>query len=717
MRTKCIYLSLVILLFCSYARAQWVQTNGPYGGPVTCFAVSGMDIFAGVPRGGVFRSTDNGKIWKAASTGLTNTAILALAIDGSHLFAGTSGGGVFLSTNNGTSWTATSSTGVTNSDVRTLVVSGTNLFAGTSDGVFLSTDNGSSWAAVKYGLPYPSPFVNALAVLGTNLFAGTATGVFISTNNGSSWIETSLRSVGYYIIALAVAGTNLFAGTNNGVFLSTNSGTSWTEVDADLPKVVSSIAISGTSLFAGTSHGVLLSTNNGANWTAAGLNSFQVMAFGVLGTNIFAGTDCGVFVSADNGSNWVPLSTGGNPDVHVVALAARGAELFAGTTWGSGGKGGYYGSSIFHSTNNGDSWVPQMTGHASCFAMQSANVFAGMGGVFLSTNSGTSWTETCLGLFRYDNRALVVAGANLFAGTSRGVFLSSNGGTSWTEIDDGLPPVLPVSSLAISPADGGAGATNLFAGASGYGVFLSTNSGTSWNSVNDGLTNTGVSCLAVSPNGAGGTSLFAGTGGGVFVSTNNGTSWSGANMGLTDTTVLTLAVSPADGGAGATNLLAGTPSGVFLSTNNGSNWQLFNSGLNQWASALCLNDTYVFAGTGSSGMISEYGAGVWRRLRSEMLAGVETPVGRLPSAFELNQNYPNPFNPSTTIQFSIKNSEFSILRVYDILGREVAVLVNERKLPGSYTVRFDAKGLASGVYIYRLTVGEFHSEKKMVVVR
>jgi len=204
-------------------------------------------------------------------------------------------------------------------------------------------------------------------------------------------------------------------------------------------------------------------------------------------------------------------------------------------------------------------------------------------------------------------------------------------------------------------------------------------------------------------------------------------------MGLTDTTVLTLAVSPADGGAGATNLLAGTPGGVFLSTNNGSNWQLFNSGLTQWASALCLNDTYVFAGTGSSGMISEYGAGVWRRLRSEMLAGVETPVGRLPSAFELNQNYPNPFNPSTRISYSVPPLagrdlvrgadgqltavSFMSLKVYDVLGREVATLVNEEKRPGTYTVRWDATGLASGMYYYRMESGGFIETKKLLLLR
>jgi hypothetical protein len=91
-----------------------------------------------------------------------------------------------------------------------------------------------------------------------------------------------------------------------------------------------------------------------------------------------------------------------------------------------------------------------------------------------------------------------------------------------------------------------------------------------------------------------------------------------------------------------------------------------------------------------------------------------------PTAYVLQQNYPNPFNPSTKIKFSIPvGTEHapSLLRVYDVLGREVATLVNESLPPGSYEVTFDAAGLASGVYFYRLTVGAFMQAKRMVLMR
>ena len=95
-----------------------------------------------------------------------------------------------------------------------------------------------------------------------------------------------------------------------------------------------------------------------------------------------------------------------------------------------------------------------------------------------------------------------------------------------------------------------------------------------------------------------------------------------------------------------------------------------------------------------------------------------------PTAFHLNQNYPNPFNPSTSIGYTVagvgsRSSPVGNVRltVYDLLGREVAVLVDEPKFPGSYEVTFEASGLATGVYVYRLSAGEFTQTRTMVMVR
>jgi len=85
--------------------------------------------------------------------------------------------------------------------------------------------------------------------------------------------------------------------------------------------------------------------------------------------------------------------------------------------------------------------------------------------------------------------------------------------------------------------------------------------------------------------------------------------------------------------------------------------------------------------------------------------------------YELAQNYPNPFNPTTQIEYQIPNAGLVQLEIFDILGRKVQTLVNETKEVGKYTVTFDASGLASGVYLYRLTSGKFMVSKKLFLVK
>jgi len=97
--------------------------------------------------------------------------------------------------------------------------------------------------------------------------------------------------------------------------------------------------------------------------------------------------------------------------------------------------------------------------------------------------------------------------------------------------------------------------------------------------------------------------------------------------------------------------------------------------------------------------------------------GVEKEDNLIPEAYSLSQNYPNPFNPSTSIKFSIPEASDVVLKVYDILGSEVAVLVNDKIEAGNYTVDFDASKFASGMYIYSIKAGEFSSSKKMMLLK
>ena len=100
-----------------------------------------------------------------------------------------------------------------------------------------------------------------------------------------------------------------------------------------------------------------------------------------------------------------------------------------------------------------------------------------------------------------------------------------------------------------------------------------------------------------------------------------------------------------------------------------------------------------------------------------MPTSVDQSLAGMPAQFSLSQNYPNPFNPGTTITFGLPKSTDVRLSVFDVLGREVSVLVHERRNAGVHEVKFDGSGLASGVYFCRIQAGDFIQANKMLVVK
>lgn len=381
-------------------------------------------------------------------------------------------------------------------------------------------------------------------------------------------------------------------------------------------------------------------------------------------------------------AQWVKTDTLIND--YVYALAVSGTNLFAGT----------YHDGVFLSTNNGTSWTPVDSGLTNTTVMSLAvsgkNLLAGTDiGVFLSTNNGSTWKEVDSGLANSSAIAFAISGNNLFAVNGVGVFLSTNDGVSWAGaglISGG------VLSLAVSD-------TKLYIGTDG-GVFLSTNNGKSWTVIYSSLSpTTEFSSLAVS-----GSNLFAGIfGGGVLLTTDEGKSWSGVDSGLTNKSVLSLATY-------GKNIFAGTfLGGAFLSTNNGKSWTDVNSGLtNTEVLSFTVSGMNLFAGTQ---------AGVWRRPLTEMVTDVNNHQKSGPTRFSLEQNYPNPFNPTTNFRFSIPDEQFVSLKLYDMLGKEVSILLSGMLTPGSYSVQWNALDLASGTYFYRLQAGNFIQTKKLLLLK
>jgi hypothetical protein len=100
----------------------------------------------------------------------------------------------------------------------------------------------------------------------------------------------------------------------------------------------------------------------------------------------------------------------------------------------------------------------------------------------------------------------------------------------------------------------------------------------------------------------------------------------------------------------------------------------------------------------------------------EVIASSESKTS-LPKDIHLAQNYPNPFNPTTTIAFALPKSAHATLKVFDLLGREVATLVDENLAPGVHASKWDASNFSSGVYLYRLWAGQFVEAKKLLLLR
>jgi len=96
---------------------------------------------------------------------------------------------------------------------------------------------------------------------------------------------------------------------------------------------------------------------------------------------------------------------------------------------------------------------------------------------------------------------------------------------------------------------------------------------------------------------------------------------------------------------------------------------------------------------------------------------IEINLGETIKEFELSQNYPNPFNPSTKIAYQIPKNSFVTIKVFDVLGKQVALLVNEEKTSGNYEAIFDAKELAGGIYYYTIKAGDFAQSKKMILLK
>ncbi len=389
-------------------------------------------------------------------------------------------------------------------------------------------------------------------------------------------------------------------------------------------------------------------------------------------------------------SQWVLVNNPfGGGYVRVNCFESIGSKIFAGCTGGG----------VFSSTDNGANWTAVNTGLKSkeinSLAVRGTTLFAGTGqftaaGLYATTNEGTTWDSIDASI----GGPFASIGTRFFGSGSAGVYVSTNNGTGWTPVSTGLPS----GGGALAVLD-----TNLFLAAYSFpnGAFRSTNYGGIWSPVNTGLPNNPF-LNSIFSNGK---NLFAGVfNGGLYLSTDKGSTWNPGSNGLPSSNELHFEAS------GSTIFVGTYGTGVYTSGNDGASWTEANTGLpNKVVRSIKVIGSYVFIGL--------YEGTVYRRPLAQMVTSV-TPSGKeVPDSYDLAQNYPNPFNPSTTIQFSIPVSEVVTLKVFNALGEEVAQLVSRNMNAGTYSAEWNAAGLSSGVYYYRLEAGRFVETRKLVLVK
>jgi len=762
------YLLLIFLALQSLS-AQWVEMTGPFGPFINCLASSpnghgGSIIFAiasplyNEKNNGIYFSTNNGQNWTATNSDLKVKVISSLAVSSNRagsmtVFAGTDSG-IFLSTDTGASWTAVNVGLPSQSSISFLAVTpdtgntgSASIFAGSPEnGIFRSTNNGASWTAVNSGLIDFN--ITSLAVgsasadSDTHLYAVSyEKGIFHSTDKGASWTainnglpKSSFDSTIIRISSIAVSGDNLLAGlypNSGGIYISTNHGSSWTAVDSEMQKLYfncfsagcSNVLAVGLNNFIPEKEGNYFSTNNGKSWThlndklKRSIFSLVSVPHEIHGTALYAGTRFGVFLSVNNGANWAPVNSGlpANTIVNSLLISpdgSGGTTLFTGANCINGDYGG-----LLSTSDHGNNWT-QTLDNLDVLSLaidpntaDSSVMFAGCAGrakfgdrtakgIFRSTDRGNSWTS--IGLTEDFIGSIAFCGSSIFTGSfwgadswgSRGVFRSTDNGSSWISLNSGLPAT-PNDYHTLEVRAFGVIGTKIFACVNGR-VFLLANNDTIWSPANTPFSNFS-SMTTISTN------LFAGTDDGIYFSSDSGATWMAINSGLTNKAVKSLTVSNG-------NIFAKTSEGgIFLSTNNGTFWIPINTDLSQSdISAMAVSNTHIYVGTNAS---------IWQRPLSDVVASFTKQRNILPCVFSLQQNYPNPFNPTTVISYQLPVISKVTLKIYDVLGREVATLVNEEQSAGTKEVQWNASGFASGMYLVRMQANNFVETKKILLMK
>jgi hypothetical protein len=402
-----------------------------------------------------------------------------------------------------------------------------------------------------------------------------------------------------------------------------------------------------------------------------------------------------------NGNSWIAITDGMNGLFGVTeidAMAVNNNTLFAGgtffvttpdldwynyaarlnnsswTTCGSGlGNDGWcmgdiplamisYGDILYAGgkfTDAGGSPLdPQMAMYIACFDRDTWNPVGG----------GLDKHITDMTIY---NNQLIVSGYFKNAGGVQANYIAAWDGGSWHTLGSGMSngyQTCKVTALAVH--DGNLYAGGLFDTAgNNFAKNIAKWNGTSWSPVGDGINSQVYSLVSY-----------------------NGNLYAGGNFSI------------ATGGPGN-----------YISKWDGVQWSDVNGGTDGPVNFFLVQDSKLYVGGifSSAGDKAAKNIAVWSDGTSTVNENKVSSINE----FKLYQNYPNPFNPSTSIKYTVPFTQFVTLKIYDVIGNEIATLVNGEKPAGNYEVKFDASHLISGVYFYKLQAGYYLSTKKMILLR
>lgn len=708
----------------------------PASGKLQTFAVDLADpavMYAGGGAGpgnsgpyaesGVFKTVDGGISWNAADIGLTDPMVDALWLDQTDpqiVLAGTWFSGIFRSTDGGSSWTLQDGVGSTTCFLQI----GKTIYAGTARGVAESSDSGATWALT---LSLSTP-VRTLAASGESLYAGLDNGeVLYRASPDSSW-RMILFKPDHTVWSLATDPTSSstvyvveWDNYNPDIFVSHNSGGSWMpvypqdNVNAQFHNAAQVIAVDTTgTIYCGFDGSLCLSKDHGTSWISSpevGWDIRSIIAWPGQGGKLVMGTDQGLYVTDDGGNSW----TGLNDDLRSSLLS--GLSVHDSTILTA-----VQDFSPIYSFDAGQSWQISSTRLPSgedgivrinsgnpnyCYAYTNVGLqYSADGGHTFESVPGISFT------FAGGHNLIAVDQTDpstVYAVSTGGIYRSTNWGVTWAK----LPwPFTDPSLIVVNPVN----SQTIFVGTQKPGLFVSHDGGSTWAQCNLGSIGGYPYCLCIDPTDTSlievGLTTAPNAGGGVLISSDAGSSFRYFNTGLAS---VTESLSPVYSNAIAFNpdskagqAALATSNGIYLSESPSAPWiDMSGNVIPKDFRDLTWVDSSLYAAT--------YGEGIV--VTTPTVTGILNRSLRIPSGYRLFQNYPDPFNPTTVIRYQLPRSSHVILKVYDILGREVATLVNGQEPVGSHQVEFDGSRFASGVYFYRIQAGSFTATMDLLLLK